>query len=388
MNSLADIARTAIPSTGVQFRRFAYGEAGVREFLRDVLAMANAPVEGARYIVVGAAFDGRGMRSFEDVAEADFRGKVDYAKLANEFIEPVIRLRYEAVNVGEHTVGVYEIADCQDRPYMLRIDHSETLRRGDAYVRANDKAIKMGRRQLKALFEKKFRESVFTDTIEVGFPGDIIHKDRRLGVCDLEQMPSAIAGSKLRELLRVKRKAHSRGSTTVLARLTYARLFGPDDPFENRSKKELENELRAVAEQYREDDAHFLYEEHGEPMQIVAFNQGDETITDASVSIVMPNQAGFHVASELPALKRNGHFVSRSDAEQTRYPSVKVTPGAVQVNAQIGDIPPGEQVDLFVTPLRVCVGSILRGRRFAMQYSLFARNLRSPAKGRLRLLFT
>ena len=388
MNSLANIARTAIPSTGVQFRPSAYGEAGVRDFLRDVLAIANAPVEGTRYIVVGAAFDQRGMRSFESVPDGDFRGKVDYAKLANEFIEPAIRVRYEAVKVDEHTVGVFEISDCQDRPYMLRIDYSETLRRGDAYVRANDQAIKMGRRQLQSLFEHKFRESVFTDSIEVGFPGDIIHKDRRLGVCNLEQMPSAIASAKLRELLKVKSKAESRGSTTVLARLTYARLFGPDDPFENRSREELEKELRAVTKQYREQDAHFLYEQNGEPVQIVAFNQGDETIVDATVSIVMPNQEGFHVARKLPALFRDSRFVARSDAEQAKYPSVKVTSGAVQVSARIGDIPPGEQVDMFEMPLRVCVGSLLRGRRFAMQYSLFAQNLRAPSKGRLRLLFT
>ena len=32
--------------------------------------------------------------------------------------------------------NVCEIGDCQDRPYMMHVDHSETLRRGDAYLRA------------------------------------------------------------------------------------------------------------------------------------------------------------------------------------------------------------------------------------------------------------
>ena len=59
---------------------------------------------------------------------------------------------------------------------MMRIDYSEKLRRGDAYMRVNDAAIKMGRRQLSDLFERKFRDSVSAGDIEIGFPGEIIHK--------------------------------------------------------------------------------------------------------------------------------------------------------------------------------------------------------------------
>ena len=52
---------------------------------------------------------------------------------------------------------------------MMRIDHSQTLRRGDAYMRVNNAAIKMGRRQLMELFEKKFRDSVSAGDLEIEF---------------------------------------------------------------------------------------------------------------------------------------------------------------------------------------------------------------------------
>jgi len=61
---------------------------------------------------------------------------------------------------------------------MMRIDHSETLRRGDAFVRVKDTAIKLGRTQLQRLFEKKFHDAAAEKRIEIGFAGEIIHKDR------------------------------------------------------------------------------------------------------------------------------------------------------------------------------------------------------------------
>ncbi len=387
MKRLTKIARSATPSTGVLFRGPAYGAAGTREFLRDVLAIANASVDGARYIIVGATFDKNGRKHMREIDPDDFSGKPSYQALANEFIEPPIRIRYSPVNVEGHRLGVYEIADCQDRPYMMRIDHSESLRRGDAYQRTNNAAVKLGRRQLQSMFEAKFRESVSSANIEIGFPGEIIHKDHRVEVCDLSDLPSAIAGSKLRQLIEIKNGIQKTGSSTMVARLTHARLFGTDSPYEERSKEELVDEMRQIERQYQNQDEHFLFEEHARQIQIVVYNQGDEIIRDASLSIVMPNHAEFYVAKNLPKIPRDDQFLERSSGEQADYPAVSVADDAVHISGKLGDIPPGAFVDVFDVPLRLCVGSGLRGKRFGMQYSLFAQNLRAPATGKLRLLF-
>ncbi len=395
MKRLSKIAQSATPSTGIQFRASAYGVAGAREFLRDVLAIANASVDGARYIIVGAAIDADGRKKVHAIDPDDFSGKPSYQALANEFIEPPIRIKYQPAIVDGHSIGVYEIADCQDRPYMMRIDHSESLRRGDAYQRLNDTAIKLGRRQLQTMFEAKFRESVSAANIEIGFPGEIIHKDHRVEVCDLSDLPSAIAGSKLRQLIEIKNGiskgmkngAKTSGSTTMVARLTHARLFGSDSPYEDRSREELLDEMHQIERQYQNHDEHFLFEQHGKMIQLIVYNQGEETIRDASLSIVMPNHAQFHIASNLPKIPNDKEFVERSPVEQAEYPSVSLSDDAVQVSGQLGDIPPGEFIDAFDTPLRLCVGDALKGKRFGMQYSLFAKNLRAPAKGKLRLLF-
>jgi hypothetical protein len=387
MNRLLKIARTATPGTGIQFRKDKYGSSGIRSFLRDVLAMANAAVDGPRYIIVGADFDGRGRKNVHSIDADDFSGKPSYQALANEYIEPPLRIRYKPVTIDGQRVGVFEVGDCQDRPYMMRIDYSEKLRRGDAYVRVKNDAMKMGRRQLAELFERKFRDSVSAGDIEIGFPGEIIHKDLSINVCDLAQLPSAEASKKLDQLIGIRKSSRNTGSTTVMARLTHARLFGADDPYVDRTPDELMQEMRELRIKYRDQDNHFLFESRAERVQMVVYNQGEEPIIDASLSLIMPNHNAFYVAETLPKVPRDRSFSDRTPDEIAAYPSVTLKDDSVQVTSKIGDIPVGEPVDVFVAPLRLCVGKELSGKRFGVRYALHGQNLRSPAKGNLRLLF-
>lgn len=387
MKRLSKIAQTAIPGTGIQFRRDKYGNGGIRSFLRDVLAMANAPVEGPRYIVVGVDFDSRRQRSVHAVDAEDFSGKPSYQALANEYIEPPLRIRYKPVSIDGKRIGVFEIGDCQDRPYMMRIDYSETLRRGDAYVHSKNSNIKMGRRQLSELFEMKYRDSVSAIDIEVGFPGEIIHKDLSLNICDLSQLPSAEASKKLNQLIDVRNTPRKRGSTTVIARLTHARLFGADDPYIDRTPTGLVKEVQDLRMKYRDPDKHFLFESRAERVQMVVYNQGKEPIIGASLSLIMPNHNAFYVAETLPKVPRRDGFADRTPDEIAAYPSVSLKDNSVHVVSKIGDIPVGEPVDVFVAPLRLCIGKELAGKRFGIRYALHGQNLRVPVQGQLRLVF-
>ena len=387
MNRLLKIARSARPCTGVQFRKAAYGNRGTRSFLRDVIAMANASVEGSRYIVVGVDVDSKGNRRLRSVPREDFDGKPSYHSLVADFIEPPVRVKYQAVTLEGKRLGVYEIADCQDRPYMMRVDQSERLRRGDAYVRVNDAAIKMGRRQLLEMFQTKFRESVSGERIEVGFPGDIIHKDLKVPTVDLSQMPSAIASTKLREMIEIQNNSKDSGSTTVMARLTHARLFGSDRPYEDKSPAVLMKEMAQIKSQHYDEDQFFLFEKNVQHLQLVVYNQGDEAIEDASLSLVLPNHNAFYVASSLPKRLHDDRFVERRADEAAGYPSVSHKDDSVQVSDKLGSVSSEAPVQVFEIPLRICVGSDLRGRRFGLRYSLYGRNLRTPAKGKLRLVF-
>ncbi len=87
------------------------------------------------------------------------------------------------------------------------------------------------------------------------------------------------------------------------------------------------------------------------------------------------------------AVKDGDEFRVRDADEQAGYPSVILRDDAVQVSAKLGDIAPGDVRNVFRSPLRLCVGSALAGRRIGINYTLFAQNLRTPATGKLRLFF-
>lgn len=387
MEHLARIARSGTPDTRVLFRGSAYGESGARQFLRDVLAMANADIEGSRYIVVGVDFDAKGTKRTHGVDNADFSGNPSYQTLANEYIEPAVRIRYSPVSVNGKRVGVFEIGDCQDRPYMMRVDYSEKLRRGDAYKRVNNAAVKMGRRQLMELFALKFRDSVSATDIEIGFPGEIIHKNITLPTCDLSQMPSALASRRLEEMLRICKEAGSSGTPTIVARLTHARLYGAQEPFVDRTPEQIETELRQIRTRYRDQDSQFLFNERAIPLQLVAYHQGDEAIVGASLSLVFPNHDSLFIADAPPKRFVQDRFIDPLPEDIASYPGVTLQDDCVKIMTNIGDIPPGEPCEIFRSPLLACFGRGLKGRRFGLRYRLDGQNLRRPVSGSLKLEF-
>ena len=387
MDGLARIVGTATPSTAMQFRSAAYGKDGIEAFLRDVLALANAAADGPRYIVTGISFDAAGRKSVNAIDRSDFSGKPSYALLVRDYIEPAIQISHKPVRVDGYQVGVFEIGECQEAPYMMRIDFSETLRRGDAFARFRNKAVKLGRSQLRSLFEKQFRDAVSAAQIEVGFPGDIVHKDLKLLTHDLRELPSALASAKLSELIESKQKVQVTATNTFVSRLMHARVFGSDIPYEERSTTQLLNELEEIERRYEDEDHHFLFDEHATKLQLIVINHGQEAIRDASLKLVMPRHPEFRVATELPKISRDGGFVERRPGEQGAYPDVTVRDKSVQVVASLGDLPEGAPVDVFERHLRVCAGDALRGRRLGIQYSLSGQNLRAAAEGTLRLLF-
>lgn len=398
MNRLAKIALSGKPNTRLNFRRKPYGSRKTRSFLRDVLALANADVEGPRYIFIGVELDAKGRRRLRSVDHDDFGGKPSYQSLVAEFIEPPIRVRYRPIivddrvdkgvdKVNDKRLGVFEIPDCQDRPYMMRIDHSESLRRGDAFARLSTETVKLGRKQLQEMFEKKFRDAVSAERIEIGFPGEIIHKDYGVGTVNLAKMPSAVASAKLKQLLDVHANSRNTGTTTLMARLTHARLFGSDSPYKKKSPAELMQELTDIKAKHHHDDQHFLFEEHVAKLQLVIVNQGDEPIQDASLSIVLPNHNCLYVANRPPKIRHKKTYAAPSDEAKADYPTVSTKDDSISISTTIGTIACGEPLHAFGVPLRICVGSDLKGRRLGVRYSLFGSNLRSPAQGKLRLLF-
>ena len=171
------------------------------------------------------------------------------------------------------------------------------------------------------------------------------------------------------------------GSTSMVARLAHARLYGPDDPYVSRSPEELMLELDQVGFKYAEQDKQFLFGAQAQTIQLMVQNHGSESITDATLLLVLPKDSEFFVAGRPPS----GAKASNDDPS---YPAVTLRDNATRITQKIGEIPAGRRIEVFREPLRIFAGTALCGRKFGLRYALHGQNLRAPVTGRLRLLFS
>ncbi|MBT8091958.1 MAG: ATP-binding protein [Gammaproteobacteria bacterium] len=379
MKHISQIIDADSDGAGIQYRRKPYGASGVREFLRDVLAMANAPIVGTRHIIVGVDIDTGGNRNVDPVSDGDFGTSPDYMQLAKEHIEPALDISYAPSLLDGKKIGVFEIGDSRDRPYMMRVSYSETLQLGDAYIRVDNTAVKMGRAQLQALFEQNYQTSVSADNVEIGFAGDKIQEALALSCRDLSELPSTVATRKLEELMKASGNQAS-GSTSMVVRLAHARLYGSDEPYVSRSPEEVMLELDQVGFKYAEQDKQFLFGMNAQMIQAAIHNHGSEAITNAILELALPKDSEFFVTDRPPSM-------SQASNDDAIYPEVTLRDNVTRISQKIGVIPAGASVDVFTEPLRVFAGNALRGRRFRIHYALRGQNLRSTIKGRLRLMF-
>ncbi len=381
MKNVAQIIDDSKAGAGIQHRKKPYGPQGVQDFLRDVLAMANAPVIGPRHIIVGTAVAADGETVIQGVDDDDFYGDTPYIQLVEKYIEPSVPIEYEAALLRGAQVGVFEIGHCPERPYMIRSDYSETLRRGDAYIRVHDAPVKMGRNELQTLFQASFQSAVSAADLQVGFAGVGIEQDLRLKCCDLSQLPSTRAAARLEEMMKAQANSRSSGSTSMVARLAHARLYGPDDPYVSRSPEELMLEIDQVGFKYAAEDKKFLFESNAQAVQLSVMNRSRQAVTDASLLLALPRTEELRVADRLPS-------TSEAANDPAVYPAVTLKDNAVRVAQKIGDIAAGETVRVFTEPLRVCAGLGLAGGTVKVRYALQAANLRSPLKGTLRFVLS
>ena len=388
MNRFHSIVTSASPGPGYKLRERAYVESRAGSFLRDIIALANAEAEGPRYLICGLGVDATGNRVHHGISETDCSSNSGCLNLLSEYVEPALRLRYEPVQVSGKRFGVFEIDGCFDQPYMVRSDYSEKLRRGDAWMQVQGAAVKIGRKQLKRMFESNFQNAVPQAAVQVGFDGDVINSDFQLPVTDFDKAPSTMARTKIEQLIDMLSNARDTGASSRIGRLGQARLFGTDGAYDKKSIPELLVDLQHVEETYHEHDLNYLFEQNGSRIQLVVINQGDTTLKAASLSLAMPRHAASRVADKLPRAMQRDKFVDRGMFEEDSYPNVSVSEKAVRVSVSLGDLPVGAPVQVFESPLRIAAAPALAGRRVGIQYDLTAANLSEPVGGKLRLLVT
>jgi len=356
------------------------------QLVRDIIALANVPVRGQRFIVLGAKPAGESRIDFVGLSQADHMAGFTCAKQASNYIEPPLRIDYVQWPIGKTQVGVLAIDACENPPYLARCDVAQSVRTGDAWVRGSEGVRRMTRRDWERCFQDRYVETPFQGEVRVQFsgaaPADVI----RLPVVDLSQLPSRDAAERVQALLTAKEAARSVAGTqhTYISRLSYARVFGGDQPYIDKGVETLRTELSNIADGYRQRDAYYKFEQQAHRVNLALQVESECAIENASLVLHIPANAGLEIAQQVlhdDAAESAAGLPSTAD-----YPNVEVSNAIIRVSATFDSLTPGKTVLAFDEALRVYIGEAAAGFKFPVRYELRGRNLRRPLTGKLYIV--
>ena len=112
-----------------------FREQDPEELVKEVIGLANADVDGPRYILFGinsGAMAGDGIVGIAESAMADLKKA---HRLLSALIEPVLHLVFIYDRINGKLVGTLEIDGCDDGPYVVGQDFSDKLSRGQCWIR-------------------------------------------------------------------------------------------------------------------------------------------------------------------------------------------------------------------------------------------------------------
>ncbi|MCZ6476006.1 MAG: ATP-binding protein [Gammaproteobacteria bacterium] len=382
MSSLEKVIRSADAGSAIAFRERAYGEIERHGFLREILGLANALVDGPRYLIMGVRDSGPDGRIFVGISAAELGEAHEfYQTQIGRFIEPSLNIDLKSLEIDGASVAILTLNDCAQPPYLLREDVSNTMRAGSGWIRRSTESSRLRRADLQKLFKKAAVSPVLQPTIQVNFAGEVPLEEITLAVLDLSELPSGVAGGKFRKLLEAREASRDIGgrTTTRIDRLVYAREFGSTQPYQRISEDSLVRRLDATEEDYRVADDYYEYEIRTHQVNISLANIGGADLLDAFLTLDFPHVDGLGISE---------YIRLAPDSEKERpagYPTVETGERKIRVQSTIESVPRGATVQAFSQPLRIWVREPVAGLTLAVDYALRATSLSEPVIGTLRL---
>jgi hypothetical protein len=375
MRELEDLVQFENANSGLAFRERVHGSNERAELLRDLIGLANASVQGPRFLVLGVSDVVGGKRTISGMsAETWNKWRAKLSSLIGGMVEPPLDVAARTLEINGKVVGVLSLAACADQPYLTSGRAGIDLPPGAGWLRRGTQLYPLLRQDLQRMFEAKLARAVPVVDLKIGFAGKEPRTAIALPVLRLERLPSAVAAKKLRKILEAKQDAASVGRTqTRLMRLVHAQVFGVERPYESHSDDSLRMQIDKSKEDYRTADEHYAFEVRAHRLDIVVYNPGSVALDNATIRITLPRVDGTGVAERLYA-------PADAQAPTSGYPRVKTSGRTISIEAEVGSLPAGSTVSVFEHAPRFWVRSAAADKAIPIDVVLQARELRDPVR--------
>ncbi|MHB8137986.1 MAG: ATP-binding protein [Smithellaceae bacterium] len=378
-------------NSSVDFKAIQYDKNSHGELLKDVIAMANADVEGDRIIIIGIKHKPDGSRDIRPIIDNEFIDSATYQQLGRENIEPDLSIDYVPHYFKGKLLGLLKIQNCDNQPYMFKKDFSK-FKKGDCYIRKGSHQLRISRSDLDRIYNKK--KKYFDDNVVIGFSGTNYSQEITLTPMKNIELPSKTAAKIIRRILEEKKKQQALPPQNYRDLLSQQMkeaairpLFG-SVPYENRSIATLENDLNKVEETYRKDDLYEILETQSFRLNFDILNNADEYIQDATVCIEIKKDASFNIPNRilekprdnsiLPSLPPFHNFISN-------YPNVELIGEIIHITSEVGEIKHRLKSSLLCADIRLAIFKKPVSGEIPITIKLYAKNIAIPLERKLRI---
>lgn len=368
------------------------------ELVKEVIGLANANVDGPRYILFGvnaAAMEGSGIVGIAESAMTDLKKA---HRLISSLIEPVLHLAFIFDRINGKLVGALEVDGCDDGPYVVGRNFSEKLSHGRCWIREGRNLRAVERDDLAIVSESEPDEEPDEEpneertqgteapSIEVGFNDQPDCKLIEMPLHDTSNPPFGDENRKIEQPLDLKKVITNTIETVTAQVLRLRRLPGHDDVESDEVGAEEKTDGSDEAESlFSAANNHYFFEEKALQLNLSVCNKGAVSVGDVRLKLGFPRIPGFDIADRIyvsPFDKRSTHKNSNRG-----YPDVHCCDDSIIVYSPLAALEPDVAAQAFKCPLRLAVGPEMQGRKIAIRYSLRGQNNRSLGKGLLKIKF-
>lgn len=401
--NLDDIIEYDDEGTKLDFKKEEYKKENYTALLKDVMSMANALNTECKRIIIGVKYTPGEEKNFCGLETIADQGTLE--NIIQENIEPNISFRYYSYTFKGTMLGVLEIFDNFNKPYMMKKDYGSGLKRGDAWIRKGSRQSRVIREDLDKMMEAK-KTYAFENKVTFGF-GKKLEKEITLSKTSIqnERFPSEVRKKELEGLLKKLNDRCSQNTTIHKAdnsetplQKTSLTLFSEFNDSDKRirvgynefnlpvyrNKKELEEKINKVKEQYQEDDSWYLYEKNSHKINCYIYNDGAEFLEDVKIELFFDVDV-FDISPEIYEEPSEGSALRISDDinSTNNYPNVHQEENMIVVEEEHKQVRHKTLTAAFFEELRVLVKPNTEIATSEVKYKISARNLAEHIEGSL-----
>ena len=408
--NLDDIIKYEDEGTNLDFKRDEYGKQKRVSLIKDVMSMANALNPDVKRIIIGVKHVPG--KDNEIIGLSEITDQANFENIIQENVEPNINFSYRIYDFEGKKLGILEICDNDDRPYMMKKDFSgpekgerSGLVKGDMWIRKGSRQSRVTRQDLDKMYN--MRENLaFENKVKIVLD-QALKKDTTLVKTDVkeEDLPSRIRKKELEKPLKRLRERY-RGTPTKSSASNPLkgpiRNFADFDPFSefNDSEKSIrmgdvriglpvyKNEeqildcIEKLPQTYAAEDNYFLFEEKANKFNCYIYNDGSGFLEDVKIELFFDSNVFFAFedfcekprSSDLEALFDPPKF----SLTRINYPNVWVGDGITIAEQEHNHIRHKEFTQVFLEDLRILPKPNAAIGVSEVRYKISARNLPSP----------